>query len=135
MNRSSPDPGNSPEFTYHLLRNALNLFGKNLAQLDRAEYGQVHEQALKSYELESRVLAADEARGLLIPPEQLDASLQALASRYAGRDEFLHDLEINHLDEAGLRVALHRELLFDAVLQRIAADCPAVSDVDIGLFY
>lgn len=126
---------NSPEFNYHLLRSALSLFGKNLAELDRAEARQVHDQAIKSFELETRVLGADEARGLVIPEKLLDASLQQLASRYADRDEFLQDLATNQLDEAGLRVALHRELLFDAVLQRVAADCPAVSDLDIGLFY
>ncbi|AKH21722.1 nitrogen fixation protein NifM [Sedimenticola thiotaurini] len=126
---------NGPAFNYHLLRSALSLFSKNLAELDRAEYRQVRDQALKSFELETRVLATDEARDLVIPEKLLDASLQRLSSRYADRDEFLQDLKINSLDEAGLRVALHRELLFDAVLQRVAADCPPVSDVDIGLFY
>ena len=31
------------------------------------------------------------------------------------------DLEANGLDETGLRKALYRELLFDGVMQRVAA--------------
>lgn len=134
MNDAREKPADSPEFNYHLLRNALSLFGKNLAQLAGTEYRQVHDQATRSFELESRVLAADEARGLVIPAQLLDESLQQLVSRYPGRDEFLQDLDLNGLDEAGLRTALQRELMFDAVLQRVAA-CPTVSDIDVGLFY
>lgn len=135
MNHSSESPAADPVFAYHLLRSALSLFGKNLAQLAEDESLKVHDQAVRSFELESRVLAADEGQGLVIPEQMLDESLQQLQSRYSGREEFLQDLAVNGLDETGLRKALHRELLFDAILQRVAADCPEISDVDVGLFY
>ena len=45
MNDAREKPADSPEFNYHLLRNALSLFGKNLAQLAGTEYRQVHDQA------------------------------------------------------------------------------------------
>ena len=35
----------SPEFNYHLLRNALDGFSKNLTELDPQEYQQVHRKA------------------------------------------------------------------------------------------
>ena len=135
MSLAEMQPEHSPEFSYHLLQNALNGFRKNLSQLDPNEYRQVHRKASKSYELESLVIAAPEAEGLIISEQQLDQSLEAVAARYASRDEFLQDLDDNGLDEAGLRKALHRELLFDAVMQRVAANSADVNELDVHLFY
>jgi peptidyl-prolyl cis-trans isomerase C len=125
----------SPEFNYHLLRNALNGYQKNLTQLDPNEYQQVYRQACKSYELESLVIASPEAEGMVITEQQLDQSIDEVAARYAGRDEFIQDLEANSLDESSLRKALYRELMFDAVMQRVAAKSAEVTDLDIHLFY
>jgi peptidyl-prolyl cis-trans isomerase C len=125
----------SPAFNYHLLRNALNGFQKNLTQLDPNEYQQVYRQACKSYEMESLVLASPEAEGLVISEQQLDLSIDEVASRYADRQAFAQDLESNNLDEQSLRKALYRELMFDAVMQRVAAKSAAVNELDIHLFY
>lgn len=135
MGSSTPHPAHDPGFGYHQLRHALRLFGKNLAQLQPDEYQRVQDQAVRSFELESRVLAAAEAEGVLIPAQQLDASMAQLVSRYDSQEAFHEDLAMNGLEEAGLRLALQRELRFDAVMQRVAADCPGVSDIDVGLFY
>ncbi|MEJ2456384.1 MAG: nitrogen fixation protein NifM [Candidatus Thiodiazotropha sp.] len=128
-------PDITPEFSYHLLRNALNGYHKNLSQLDPNEYTQVHHKASKSYALESLVIASPEADGLVISEQQLDDSLAAVAERYASRDEFLSDLESNGLDEEGLRKALYRELMFDSVMQRVAARSAEVNELDVHLFY
>ncbi len=125
----------SPEFSYHLLRNALNDFGKNLPQLNPDEYQQVYRKASKSYELESLVIAAPEADGLVIPEEQVHRSVASIASRYQSKDEFLQDLQDNGLDEAGLHHALYRELMFDGVMQLVTAGSDPISDVDVRLFY
>jgi peptidyl-prolyl cis-trans isomerase C len=135
MTLAEKQPEITPEFSYHLLRNALNGYRKNLSQLDPNEYAQVQRKASKSYELESLVIASPEAQGLVISPQQLDESVAAVASRYASREEFLNDLEGNGLDEEGLRKALQRELLFDSVMQRVAASSAEVNDLDIHLFY
>jgi peptidyl-prolyl cis-trans isomerase C len=132
-------PGNereeSPEFNYHLLRNALQDFNRNPLQLDTDEYRQAYAKALQSFELESLVLASDEARGVVIPEQMLEASVVRVVSLYANTDEYLDDLENNGLNETGLRSALHRELLFDAVMQRIAFRIADVSDTEVKLFY
>jgi peptidyl-prolyl cis-trans isomerase C len=47
----------------------------------------------------------------------------------------VQDLARNGLDESVLRQALQRELLFDAVMSRVSADCPPVDDLDVELFY
>ncbi len=135
MTLAEKQPEISPEFSYHLLRNALNGYRKNLSQLDPAEYSQVYRKASKSYELETLVIASPEAEGLVISERQLDESVTAVAERYGSRDEFLNDLDNNALDEEGLRKALYRELMFDSVMQRVAANSAEVSELDVHLFY
>lgn len=125
----------SPAFNYHLLRNALKGFSKNLSQLDPREFRQVQHKANKSFALESLVLAAPEAEGMMISQQQLDAAVAELAARYPNSVEFKQDLAVNGLDEAGLRQALYRELMFDGVLQRVSANSARVSELDVRLFY
>ncbi|MCB1772671.1 MAG: nitrogen fixation protein NifM [Gammaproteobacteria bacterium] len=125
----------APEFSYHLLRNALERFQRNLGELEPGEYQAVYRSASKSYELESLVLASTEADGVVVPEAQIKASMDEVASRYASTREFLRDLETNGLDEDGLRRALHRELLFDGVMQRVSSKAAEISDIDVRLFY
>lgn len=134
MNNLQVNPS-TPEFSYHLLRNALNTFGKNLAQLAPSEYNKIVSKAQRSYELESLVLASSEAKGLVISDEQLEQSVKEVISRYENIDEFTQDLETNGLNQEVLRQSLYRELLFDSVLQRVASKSPDVSDMDMRLFY
>jgi peptidyl-prolyl cis-trans isomerase C len=124
-----------PEFNYHMLRNALNDYQKNLTQLEPPEYQAVHHKASKSYQLESLVISSPEAKRVVVPQTQLDQSVKEVAARYKNRDEFIEDLEHNGLDEEGLRRALYRELLFDGVMQHVAANSADVNDLDIHLFY
>jgi peptidyl-prolyl cis-trans isomerase C len=125
----------SPEFSYHLLRNALNDYGKNLVQLEPDEYEQVLKKATQSYELESLVIASPETEDIVIPDEQLSWSVANIEARYDSREEYLHDLEANNLDETGLRHSLYRELMFDAVMQMVASSSPAISDADVLHYY
>ncbi len=125
----------SAEFNYHLLRNALNDYGKNLVQLEQAEYQQVYQKATKSYELESLVVAAPETEDIVIPEEQLSRSVANIEARYNSREEYLQDLSANGLDETGLRHSLYRELMFDAVMQLVSSGSPAVSDSELQQFY
>jgi peptidyl-prolyl cis-trans isomerase C len=125
----------SPELSYHLLRAALDGFSKNLSQLNPVEYPQVYCRASKSFELESLVLSSPEAKGLIISGQQLDQSMAAVASRYESREEFSRDLEANGLNEHGLRQALYREIKFDAVMQKVAANSADVNEIEVYLFY
>jgi peptidyl-prolyl cis-trans isomerase C len=122
-------------FNYHLLRHALERFGKNLSQLAPNEHQQVQRKAAKSFDLESSVIASEEAHGLMIPPHRVEQSIAQVASRYDSSDAFSRDMAANGLDEAGLRRALHRELLFDEVMQRVAARGAELEDIDVRLFY
>jgi peptidyl-prolyl cis-trans isomerase C len=122
-------------YRYHLLRNALERFSRNLAQLDEQELDEARRRADRTWDLESLVLTSAEAREVCIPPQQVDTAFAAVASRYPDRAAFEADLRSNGLDEELLRAALRRELVFDSVLLRVAAGRPAVSQIDARLYY
>lgn len=125
----------SPEFGYHLLRNALEGFSKNPGQLNPEAYREVYRRASKSFAIESLVLDSPEARKIIISGQQLDESIETLASRYETDAEFTQDLAVNDLDRESLRRAIYRELMFNSVMQRVAAKSADVSDMDVRLFY
>jgi len=124
-----------PGYRYHLLRGALEHFSKNLAELDERQMAVARVQADKTWGLESLVLGSPEATEIVIPAEQVDAAFAEVAGRYAD-DKALHaDLAANGLDEARLRQALYRELVFDSVMQRVSSRRLKVSQIDARLYY
>lgn len=124
-----------PEYAYHLLRGALQTFHKNVSELDASQFEQTELVADKTFKLESMVLSTPEARDLVIQESRLDEAMKEVSGRYPDYETFLQDLEINNLNEQVLRSALYRELLFDAVMERVSASTPEVTDEDIQIFY
>jgi peptidyl-prolyl cis-trans isomerase C len=124
-----------PELRYHLLRASLERFKRTPSALSPVELAQAQRRAVQSFDLETLVLGTPEAQGMWIPPERLEEALNEVAGRYPDADAFTADLSDNGLDEALLRRALHRELMFDAVMQRVGARRPEISEVDERLFY
>lgn len=124
-----------PEYAYHLLRSALEKFGRTPADLTADQIAVVRSQADAAFELEMRALSSPEAHDIMIPEQRLDEALQEIVSRYESRQAFLSDLEKNDLNETLLRTALHRELMFDSVLARVEVQGTEVSDLDILSFY
>jgi peptidyl-prolyl cis-trans isomerase C len=72
---------------------------------------------------------------VVIPPERLEAAVAELRGRYPDSEAFLADLGRNGLDPETLAAALRRELVFDAVMQRVAARHAQVDEIDERLFY
>ncbi len=81
------------------------------------------------------MLSTTEARDIIVPDSKVNSALEKVVARYADRDSFIQDLRKNGLDEDVLRSALHRELLFNAVMERVTASTPHISDIDIQIFY
>lgn len=125
----------SPEMAYHILRGAVDRFSKGVSELDAKQYAEARDQAIKTYALESLVLSSQEALDVIIPQEKLDHAENAIASRYEKRDDFLADMATNGIDIETLRNALHRELLFDAVMERVASNSNQINDVDVRIYY
>jgi peptidyl-prolyl cis-trans isomerase C len=122
-------------YRYHLLRAAIERFQCGLDALDALQLEAVESQARRTFDLESLVVSSCEALDVVIPEQRLSSAVQELQSRYPDRDAFEADLKRNGLDEDSLRRALRRELTFDAVLQRIGAYAPPVTELEERLFY
>lgn len=125
----------APEYTYHVLRSALEKFHRSIPELDPQQYQQVLSLADKTYSIESIVLSTPEARDVQVPEHRVDDAVQEVRQRYTTQQAFLQDLVNNGLDEETLRSALQRELMFDAVMDRVTARAPDISDIDIQIFY
>ncbi len=125
----------SPEFAYHLLRGAVERFSKGLPELDEKQYAEARAQARKTYAMESLVLSTPEARDIVVAESKTEQALAEIAARYASHEDFLQDMAANGLTEGSLKRALQRELMFNAVMERVTAHSPAVSDLDVRLFY
>ncbi len=128
-------PAEALAVNYHMLRAASARHGRDPTHLGPAELAEVAREAERSRALEALVLASDEARGVRVPADELDAALEAIAARYADAAEMGKDLASNGLDRAALRAAVERELVFDAVLRRVANRHPAVTDDEVEAFY
>jgi len=135
MDMPGKQPDSSPEFNYHLLRNALEHDSRNPGQLEPEAYREVYRRACRSFAIESLVLDSPEAREIIVSSQQLDRSLDELASRYETEAEFMQDPAVNDLEPESLHQAIYRELMFNSVMQRVAANSVVVSDLDVHLFY
>jgi len=120
---------------YALLRSSLALFRKAPDKLDPTQLQQAEAQARNEYRLESRVLNAPEAAGVIIPEREWQAAYQEIRDRYEDESAFLSELAKNRLTEEALRAALYRQCKVNAVLEKIAARSPEVSEVEIGIYY
>jgi peptidyl-prolyl cis-trans isomerase C len=125
----------SPEYRYHLLRAATERFQCNVPALSPEQRAEAERLAEKTLALETLVVDADEAGDVIIPDAQLDAAFGTVAERYADSDEMAADLARNGLDADGLRQALRRELVFDAVMQRVGARHEPIDAHDEQLFF
>ncbi len=121
--------------TYNLLRAALSLFKKSPNELTETELSQARTQALNEFRIESRVLNTSEAAAVIITEQELQQAYQEIRNRYDGEDAFFSDLMKNQLDKASLQAALHRQCKVNTVLDLVGSRAPAISDVDIGIYY
>ena len=132
---SGQRPAEPEGYRYHLLRAATARYQRNIPALAPAELAEAERQARRSFALEEQVLNSAEARDVLIPDTQVQRAYQAVKARYQSQAELEADLARNQLSPRQLRQALGRELMFDAVMQRVGARHPPITDADERLFY
>ena len=120
---------------YLILRIALNTHQKNPMDLSAEQLKQVHHQAHHQLELETKILASQEATELIVPAQQLQAALAEIQARYDDEEEFIRDLAKNQLDIEGFQAALYRELRVTAILERVAARAEAISEGAVEHYY
>lgn len=120
---------------YLEFRTAQSLYKKGIAALNREERKEVVRVARREREIESRVLATAEARGVVVPAATLEAVLEDMRGRYDCIDDYLADLAAHGLSEDMVMHALRRELAVEAVLERVSGRVEPVSETDAELFY
>lgn len=125
----------APQERYYLLRIAHEQYGCAPEQLSAAQRGAAARIAARQRQIEAAVLYSPQALGVVIPEAQLDDAWARLVSRYADADALHAALAAQGLDAAGMRERLGRELKVEAVLERVCADLPALSDTDVSLYY
>lgn len=123
------------DVAYLALKAAQKLYGKAPAALQPDESERVQNMAQKQHQLETRVLAAPEARDVVVPPSTLEAAMQEIRGRYPNEEDFANDLAQNGLNEAGFAVALQRELKVESILEKVGTQAAKVSDMDVELYY
>ena len=125
----------APLESYNLLRAALILFKKSPAELAEDQLKQARMQALQELSIENKVLNAPEASAVIITEQAVQRAFEEIRSRYEDEAAFFSDLEKNRLNKDSLLAALHRQCKVNTVLDLIASRAPAISEVDIGLYY
>lgn len=126
---------NNNDMNYHLLRAAINLFGKGPSELEPAQLDKVVMQASKEVELEQLVLDSAEARDVHIPESVLRDSVKQVENGYPDKETYLSDLDDNGLDEAAFKEAIQRELKVNTVLERVSSRHATITEMDCMLFY
>lgn len=120
---------------YTLLRAALALFEKPPAELSPEELSRAEVQARNEITLEMRVLNSPESAAVIVPDKELDFAFAEIRKRFERDEEFEAVLTANGLTVETLKTALVRECKVNAVLERVAAHSPVVTEVEIGLYY
>lgn len=120
---------------YTLLRAALALFEKSTSQLSPEELTRVQAQAKNEFTLETRVLNSPEAAAVIVPDKEVELAFAEIRGRFDNEADFENLLTMNALTVETLKAALFRQCKVSAVLERVSSHSPAVSDVEIGLYY
>ena len=120
---------------YTLLRAALNLFQKPPAELNPGQLDKANQQALREFDIESRVLQSNEAAAVIVTDQELDLAFAEIHKRFEDDEHFDQALKKHDLCNDSLRAALARQCKVNAVLEKIASRSPKVSDVEVGIYY
>jgi len=120
---------------YRSIKLAAQLFGKPLESLTPEELRRLTRVAARQQEIEALILETPEAASVVLPAASIDASLREIRRRYADDDEYHAELARVGLDVPSLRQAVARDLVVEAVLEKVAARLAPVSDTDVEIFW
>ncbi|WP_079435763.1 nitrogen fixation protein NifM [Zoogloea sp. LCSB751] len=120
---------------YLVFKTAHGIYEKMPGELSERELRHVRQVAKKQLDIETLVLTAPEAQGVVVPQRTLDDAFQEIRGRYESEQDFVDALAAQNLDEALLTSALQRELKVEAVLDRVSAKSAKVAELDVQIFY
>ena len=120
---------------YLAIKLAAKLYRKPLETLADDQRRRVETVAAKQHEIETLILTTPEAASVMLPEASIEASLDEIRERYAGDEDFQADLRRIGLDAASLRQAVERDMVVEAVLEKVGAGAAAVSDTEVEIFW
>jgi nitrogen fixation protein NifM len=120
---------------YYELKAALALFGKPCDALDETEQEKTRAVARQYMKIEAAVLASHEAQGVCLAPGEIEAAIETIRRRHPDPESYRASLASIHLDETTLAAALARDLLVDAVMNRVGARAGMVDATEAEIFY
>lgn len=124
-----------PAGIYLALKLAERLFKKPLETLAADELKRVRSVAARQQEIESLILSTTEAGSVILPAASIEACLAEIHGRYASEEDYQADLDRLGLDAGALRQAVERDMVVEAVLEKVGARAAAVSDTEIEIFW
>ena len=124
-----------PVGVYLALKLAERLFKKPLEALAADELKRVGSVAAQQQEIETLILSTVEAGSVVLPATSIEVCLAEIRSRYESEEDFRADLERIGLDAAALRQAVKRDMVVEAVLDKIGARAATVSDTEVEIFW
>ena len=124
-----------PAGVYLALKLAERLFKKPLEALAADERQRVASVAARQQEIETLILSTAEAGSVILPQASIEACLAEIRGRYANEDDYQGDLDRIGLDAAALRQAVERDMVVEAVLEKVGARSAAVSDTEVEIFW
>ena len=120
---------------YLTLKLAAKLFSKPPDALAADELKRVRTVAARQREIEAMILGTPESANVMVPQASIEACLQEIRGRYGSEEDFHADLDRIGLDVASLRRAVERDLVVEAVLEKVGARAAAVSDTEVEIFW
>ena len=120
---------------YLTLKLAAKLFSRPPEALAADELKRVRAVAARQREIEALILGTPESANVMVPQASIEACLQEIRDRYGSEEDFHADLDRIGLDVASLRRAVERDLVVEAVLEKVGARAAAVSDTEVEIFW
>lgn len=121
--------------SYYELKAAQALFGKAPGALEASEGTRVRAVAQRYTEIEAAVLGSPEAQGVCLADGAVERAIEEIRGRYEDADAFHLGLDAAGLDLAALTTALQRDLLVEAVMERVGARAGEVGETEAEIFY
>jgi len=121
--------------SYYQLKAAQALFSKDVAQLSPSEHERIVKVAQRYVEIEGVVLGSGEASGVCVSDEALTQALDEIRGRYETPEAFAECLAGIGLDESSFSHALQRDLMVEAVMNRVGSRAGQVDRTEAEIFY
>ncbi|MBA3006860.1 MAG: nitrogen fixation protein NifM [Desulfocapsa sp.] len=132
---SRPPRQIEPTLAFTLMKLALQVFEKKVAELTMEEYAEAYLQACHEMSLQEKILLSEAACGVIIPHKTILATLFTLQAEHGDPENFFHYLQRNNLQLDDYLIVLRNDLTVETILARIAFHADPVSHQELEAYY